>query len=331
MIAKKTGATETLRFSGSDRQFSSNLAEILRDQVDVAKNFSKQSVKDNLDSFVKKATTLVNVKSIAGLAIVIPIATSMQYINRMITRAKYNKKGAPIYKDFGKAQTHKEMTKPEKAKFFSQKMLASGTMVSLALLSMMKKPSLKMFQFKGMFPTLDQCRWIATSTFVSRIFASEDPNELRESTVRDVASFSGLYFLGDYAAKATASIIEKTNPEAKLMNRTFAQNADDGALKKFGNWIKNTSLKSFDEVKPADNKYKAITKIASLAFSIISLGVVLPAYNRRVTEKKVAAQKAQEAKTAQLQPQGKLLSALKNDSSFGESGVFANIAKDCYK
>ena len=38
---------------------------------------------------------------------------------------------------------------------------------------------------------------------------ADDKNELAETTARDIATFAGLYFLGDYAGKATATILEK--------------------------------------------------------------------------------------------------------------------------
>jgi len=161
-------------------------------------------------------------------------------------------------------------------------------MVGLALLSMMKKPSLEMFQFKGMFPTVDQCRWIATATFASRMLASEDPNELRESTVRDIASFSGLYFLGDYASKAAATLFEKCDKDAKLLNHIKETTPDANVFKKFGNWVKNVKVKSFDEVaKSAKNtKYRGLCELASLGFSIVT-----PA--RKEAERKANMQKEQ--------------------------------------
>ena len=45
-------------------------------------------------------------------------------------------------------------------------------MIGTALLSMMKKPSMNMLEFKGMFPTMDQARIISTATFASRMSAA---------------------------------------------------------------------------------------------------------------------------------------------------------------
>ncbi len=306
-IAQEAGAVETLRFKnpiGADiksaasntvsqsKIFGSNLADLLRDQVDLGRKFSMDCVKNNLDKFAQNAKKMVNTKSMMGLAVVLPLAMSMQYINRAITRHKYKKTGAPIYKDFEKED--RVLTPEEQKKLSNTKPFCVASMVGLALLSMMKKPSLEMFQFKGMFPTVDQCRWIATGTFASRMLAAEDPNELRESTVRDIASFSGLYFLGDYASKATATLIEKLDKSVKLLNHTKEVSKDASVFKKFGNWIKNVKVKSFDEVANSAKatKYRGICELASLGFSIITLGILLPMYNKRVTARKEAERKA---------------------------------------
>ena len=66
-----------------------------------------------------------------------------------------------------------------------------------------------MLEFKGLFPTMDQARVISTTTFASRMAVADDKNELSEATIRDIATFSGLYFLGDYAGKAAATLVQK--------------------------------------------------------------------------------------------------------------------------
>ena len=334
IITDSTHAGEILTYDRhSAKQFGSNISELLRDGVDIAKKFRNKAVRLNLDDFQKQATKLINVKSLVGLGVIIPLAMSVQSINRAITRFKYKQKGAPIYKDFEKGNTYKEMSTAEKAQFFSQKLLSAGSMLSLALLSMMKRPSLSMFQFKGMFPTVDQCRWIATATFVSRMIASEDPNELRESTVRDMASFAGLYFLGDYAGKAAGSIIEKIKPDVKLLNRVGKSTPGSSIIHRAGDWIKNTTLKSFDEVLPKHKNLRSVCELASLGFSIISLGILLPAYNRRVTEKKVAQAKEKErlAKELTESRNRRFTLELMRDKSLSDGGVYHIVAQNCFK
>lgn len=339
-IAGVTKAETILRFNGAPQ---ANLEETLRDVVDMGSKFTKvkqttlstlgktaddvltpehtSKVTDAINKYSKSLNGIVNKKSIIGLGLVIALAVSVQKINRAITRKQFKTEGAPIYKDFGKKDTTQKMDENQKKAFFGKKLLAAGGMYGLAALSMMKKPSLGMFQFSNIFPTLDQCRWIASSTFASRMLAAEDENELRESTVRDLASFAGLYFLGDYVKKGVASGIEafsKTNKGSELLGGNVVllnrlkevpkPQVDKGAsllkkattqvgfrAKQFGNWIKNTELKGASEVANIKTRnLRNICRVADIAFSIVMLGILLPKYNRSVTEKKVAEAKKKE-------------------------------------
>ena len=336
-LAGLTKAESILKFGDAPQ---ANLEETIRDIADMGSKFNvvkkgaieniastaddidiKNVVSGAIDKYSASLKKLVNKKSIIGMALVMAMAVSIQKINRAITRKQFKAEGAPIYKDFGKKQTHKKMTEEEKKVFGVKKVAGAAGMVTLAAASMMKKPSLAMFQFSNIFPTLDQCRWIASSTFASRMLAAEDTNELRESAVRDIASFAGLYFLGDYVKKGVASAFEalsKTKQGAKLLgenvvllNRTKTVSKPTlkaGAslfekigseivyrAKQFGNWIKHTDLKAASEVANIKTRnLRNICRVADIAFSIIMLGILLPRYNRSVTEKKVAAAKKQE-------------------------------------
>ncbi len=315
---------------------NADLEHTLRDIVDLGAKFNKvkqktaaslnkkvetltySEISNAIDKYSKALKGFVNKKSLIGLGIVMSIAISMQTINRAITRKQFNAEGAPIYKDFGKKNTAKKMNEKEKKEFFGNKLLAAASMFGLAALSMMKKPTLGMFQFVGKFPTLDQCRWIAAATFASRMMAAEDNNELRETTVRDIASFSGLYFLGDYAKKGAASAVEmfsKTDmgkniigEDVVLLNRkkTIAKpvikEGDSKAvaqakykIQQFINWIKNTDLKTANEVSSIKvRNLRNLCRVADITFSIAMLGILLPNYTRHVTEQKVQEAKRQE-------------------------------------
>ena len=339
-LAGLTKAESILKFNGTAQ---SNLEETLRDVVDLGGKFESvknktlsaagataddiiqpeisSKVSSAVDKYGSSLKNFVNKKSLIGMGIVIGIAVSIQTINRAITRKQFKAEGAPIYKDFGKKDTTQKMDEKQKKGFFVKKLVAAASMYGLAAVSMMKRPSLGMFQFSGIFPTMDQCRWIASSTFASRMLGAEDENELRETTVRDIASFSGLYFLGDYVKKGAASAIEAISKTGKgkqffgenivLLNRkkevakpvldksaSFGKKLISQAgyrAKQLGNWIKNTELKSAAEVANTKTRnLRNICRVADIAFSVVMLGILLPKYNRSVTEKKVAAAKKQE-------------------------------------
>ncbi len=293
-IIEETHIAENIKFKGDRGYFSNNLESICDDTVKLLRGVVKENITDpsKLSDYFKRAKKLVNWKSVGGLGLIIPLAISMQPINRWITHKTSGQKGAPIYKDFGKQGQHRELTSKEKAQLLTQKFISIGSMIGVAALSMfMDKPSLKMFQFKGLFPTMDQARIISTATFASRMGAAEDVNELREATVRDIATFSSFYFLGDYVAKGIATLLEKMNKDkgVHLINRLGKPDKNANALQKFWFWAKHTTLKSSDElVTVSDKRLRTICQIGNIVFSLLALGVFIPLYTRSKTNKKHA-------------------------------------------
>ena len=287
-IADKTHMTEHIELNG--KALSKNLKGYLEDFVNVQKAVEKNGIKtaEEFSKFINKSVKLVNWKSFAGLGVILPLAISMQPLNRWLTARHSGVKGAPIYKDFAQNNDQREMTSREKSALLKQKFISVGSMIGVMLMSMgFKLPSKQMLQFKEIFPTMDQARFISTATFASRMMASEDKNELREATIRDIATFSSLYFLGDYAAKGVATFIEKIKPDVKLLNRLKEAPKNANVMKKFWHWIKDVSLKSSDEVagKTAKN-LRSVCQLGNLAFSLLALGIFIPLYTRTQTNKK---------------------------------------------
>lgn len=306
-IVAKSGISENIRFKNDKGFFSNNLKSLLENSSDVLHGVVKEEIENDADKLTKyfsKAKKLVNWKSVAGLGVIIPLAIAAQPINRWITHKLSGKKGAPLYND----DKERVLTKDEKRKLTAQKFFAVPLMAGVAGLSMlMDRPNLKLFQFKNIFPTMDQARIISAATFSSRIAASEDSNELKENTIRDIATFSSFYFLGDYAAKGIATIIQKYNKDAQLINRL--KNPKDGAniFERFWNWAKHTTMKSTDELEAITDKalrtknknLRTICQLGNIAFSLISLGVFIPLYTRTQTNKKeLAKRKALNAQAA---------------------------------
>ena len=234
----------------------------------------------------------------------------MQYINRWITKKISGVEGAPIYEDFGKGG-NEELRKKSQEGLLKQKIISIFSMIGVSLLSMMKKPTWSMLEFKGWFPTMDQARVISTTTFASRMAVADDKNELAEATARDIATFSGLYFLGDYAGKAAATIIENKTG-VQLLNDTKPIEKDSGVLKRLWHWIKDVNIKSSEEVvsktkellkgkKPTAEQEAQIAKelkqatnlrstcqVANLGVSLLLLGLIVPLWTRHNTKKKHA-------------------------------------------
>lgn len=309
-LADQTHVYENVKLLKGDVK-ASTISSLLSDSVKYLKEYKKVENNVSIQDFAKKSAKLVKTKSILGMMTILPLAASMQYINRWITEKTSGVKGAPIYDDFGKDGAIKD----EKAKegLFRQKIISIASMVGVSLLSMMKMPSWKMFEFKGLFPTMDQARIISTTTFASRMAVADDKNELAESTTRDIATFVSLYFLGDYAAKAVATAIQKKT-DICLLNETKKLDANAGVLKKFWHWVKDVNIKSSEEVisktaeklklegkTPTAEEKKIIEKelkkatnlrsacqVANLGVSLLLLGLIIPIFTRKNTEKKHA-------------------------------------------
>ncbi len=303
-IVDKTHISENIKFITNNEKgnyFGNSLEALLRNTVEVlhdSKNVGINSASE-FSKYIEKAQKLVKWKSLGGMALILPLALAAQPINRWIThQSAGGKKGAPIYND----NADHSLTKQEKAQLLKQKFVSIGSMISLSLLSMMKMPSMKMLEFRNLFPSMDQARIISTATFASRMGASEDFNDLRESTVRDLATFASFYFLGDYAAKGIATFIEHRNKkqiakaiangttppkEVKLINVLKPLKENANSFEKFWHWTKHTALKSTSEIssKHVEN-LRSACQLGNLGFSLLSLGLFIPLIGRIQTNKK---------------------------------------------
>ena len=309
-IAEKTHVYENVKVKGSKDVSATTVKTLLEDSVKYFREFQKAGKEVSIEEFAKRSKKLVKGKSILGLTFILPLAASMQYINRWITKKVSGVEGAPIYDDFGKEQ-NEEVRKKSQEGLLKQKIISISSMIGVSLLSMMKKPTWNMLEFKGWFPTMDQARVISTTTFASRMAVADDKNELAEATIRDIATFSGLYFLGDYAGKATATAIQnKTGVE--LLNDTKPLKGDENILKRFWHWVKDVNIKSSEEVvsktkeslkgaKPTAEQEAQIAKelkravnlrsacqAANLGVSLLLLGLIVPIWTRHNTKKKHA-------------------------------------------
>lgn len=290
-LSNLTKITKNIRFKEGEGFFGSSLDAIVKEGSKILREFHLQNITEGakVEDFAKRAVKLVKCKSWLGMGAIIPLAIAMQPINRWWTSKVAGKKGAPIYKDFEDSK-EKELTPEQKAKLHKQKAISISSMVGVALLSIMKMPSIAMFksigEFSAIFPTMDQARVISTATFASRMGSSEDANELKEATMRDIATFCSFYFIGDYVAKGTANLIEALH-KGKISLINTKEKLKDGAnpLEKFWHWMKKTELKATEEVLPESRKWRAVCQLSNIVFSLVLLGLVIPRVYRHQTDK----------------------------------------------
>ncbi len=352
-VLEKTGASKHIKIAG--KIYHADLHTLLRDAMDVGQDFLEhkrnaikevakdfksaklsgsrsqavaKAVQKELFGYFKESKKFINKKSFLGLAIVIPLAASMQSINRWITRKTSGQEGAPIYKDFGTQKKKRQMEPKEKTSFWLQKIGAAALMAGVAYASLKDKSSLsnilKGLQFTKNMPTMDQCRWIATSTFASRMLASEDKNELHEVTWRDIATFCSLYFLGDYVAKGVGYLIQNVTKIPLLNYTKNAPKKSNNAIVDFGNklahWAGGTELKTFSEAAKVSKQAKGLRYVcegASLGFSMLILGMLVPWYVRKQTERKVRQEMSERYNSFHTYPSLNSTSNKKTFQAFG--------------
>lgn len=352
-VLEMTGGSKHIKIA--DKIYHADLHTLLRDAMDVGQDFLEhkrnaikgianelktstvpgsrtkavtEAVTKELENYFKESKRFINKKSFLGLAIVIPLAASMQSINRWITRKSSGQEGAPIYKDFGTNKKKKEMGAKEKSSFWVQKIGAAALMVGVAYASLKDKSSLKNIlkglQFTKNMPTMDQCRWIATTTFASRMLASEDKNELHEVTWRDIATFSSLYFLGDYVAKGVGYLLQKLTGVSLLNYTKDKPQATKNVIvdfgKKLAHWATGTELKTFSEAAKVSKKARGLRYVCegmSLGFSMLILGALVPWYVRKQTERKVQQEMADKYRSFHTYPSLNTTSNKKTFQAFG--------------
>lgn len=301
--------------------FSQSLGDILNNTPQILRELTSGKFPDST-TFANKAKRLVTAKSLIGLfGVILPLAIAAQPINRWLTQRASGIKGAPIYNDFEDGKT-KELSPKEKAALFGQKIISIGSIVGVALLSIGKLPGLAMAknisQFKSIFPSLDQARLISTATFASRMGASQDRNDLREATYRDIATFSTFYFINEYAEKLAATGLEKyykgcTDHGIKLINELAPRKEGESRIM---HWIKNTSIKTSAEMygktleatKRAKNM-RTVTQLVNLGFQLVTLGIIIPKVYRKKTEK----EHAKELKLQQMEAEKNRVTKLLSD------------------
>lgn len=247
-------------YKGQTATADNNLTTLIENIHNVTKAFNKEKVRKSFaDAAEFDAVKIMNSlkrlnisRSVAGLGFAALFGMSVQPINMYLTKKKTGCDGFPgipgrkkdnstsfkILKTitgllFGAGaistimigdkksaikELNKVMTRTDKLKEFGNRFLAK-------------------IQFKGMMPTINQLKFVYGMTIVSRFMCARDKDELRESAVKDTLGFLNLLILGALVTKGATRAFNKN-----LINLP----KDSG--KGFLNWLRNSSVKSRDEV-----------------------------------------------------------------------------------
>lgn len=261
LITSDTGAEKSVLLKGFHdgklAQADNVLATLLENIHNVTKAFEKPKVIESFKNAAKasEASVLKSLKSlnvsraVAGLGFAALFGMSVQPVNMYLTKKKTGCDGFPGVPGRKKDNSNK---------FFAMKSAMAVLFGAGAISTIMvgdKKSAIKeaakmsdklkdfggrflsKIQFKGMMPTINQLKFVYGMTIFSRLMCARDKDELRESAVKDSLGFLNLLIIGGLVTKGVT----------RLMNKdliVMPKNAGEG----FASWMKNSSVKSRDEV-----------------------------------------------------------------------------------
>ena len=250
-LIKETGAESeyVLKSTNGTIESKSTLKTMLEDLYKISEAFNKPKVKEAFEkqiadgkeiaenAFVKAQNKFSRNKALAGFAIGSAVGMSIQPINIYLTKKKTGSDG------FVGVEGR------EKDKSTGFKFLKAGSaaafwgMVLLTLKDKTSRTFMDKMAFKSFFPTIEQLKGVYGLTIISRILATRDKDELRESLTKDTLGFLSWLVLGDIVNKITASALDDPNHTVLNTNEKPAKGLWKNIKRAF-----NAKLKTRDEV-----------------------------------------------------------------------------------
>ncbi len=282
-LTNALGAGRDTEVKIGDKTLCAKLENILRDSHDMAKDiFTNKEV--NTEAAIKKIAKINKIKAFGAIAGASLLGITNQYINRKITEKRTGKKGFVGEVDFT-SSFRKERKKDNF--LWLKKTLASAGMAGMVI-SVMRVKNLKDFarklEFTGPITSGNAIKTVYAFNIIGRFMAADNGTELRESMTRDYFGFLNWLVFGGFAAKGVANLLDKKGEH--LFNYTKKG-------KGLKHWLNDMSLKTHNEIasKGKDFAKNNIWKLnlahaCGLAYSAITLGILLPMVNAKMTKYK---------------------------------------------
>ena len=270
-----------------EHKFEAELSNILRDMVDMGRDiFSKKNI--NPLAVLKKISKVNKIKAFGAIAGASVLGLTNQYINRKITEKRTGKKGFVGDIDF---VSDNPESKP-KDKFLLLKKIGASIVMAGMVLSVMRVKNFKDFarklEFSGPITSGNAIKTVYASNIIGRFLASDNGTELRESMTRDYLGFLNWLVFGGFAAKGVANLLDKGG------NNLFNYSKEGKGLR---HWLNDMVLKTHNEVASKGKEFtkKNLWKLnvaiaAGIAYSAITLGILLPMLNAKITKHKAKKQ-----------------------------------------
>ena len=281
------GAGRLNKLEIGEYKIETRLWNIIRDAQDIGRDIFTNKDIDVKLAFkkIKKVNKIKGIGAISGACL---LGLTNQYINRKITEKRTGKKGFVGDVDFTK-ETHEH--KKDKTLIF-KKLGASALMLGMVA-SVMRVKNFKEFakklEFTGPITSGNAIKTVYAANIVGRFMAADNGTELRESMTRDYLGFLNWLVFGGFAAKGVANILDKKGKN--LFNYTKKGNG-------IKHWLNDMTLKTHNEIASKGKEFTKknmwkmnLAQASGIAYSAITLGILLPMLNAKVTKHRAEKEK----------------------------------------
>lgn len=280
--ALKSGRDTQL--SIGDKTLKAKLENILRDACDMGKDIFVTKKGPEVEKAIQKAVKINKIKAFGAISASCILGLTNQYINRKITEKRTGKKGFVGDVDF----TENSREEQKKDKWLLAKKIGASALMAGMVFSVMRVKNFKDFarklEFTGNVTSGNAIKTVYASTIIGRFMAADNDTELRESMTRDILGFLNWLVFGGFAAKGVANLLDRKG------ENLFNYSKKGKGVK---HWLNDMSLKTHNEIaaKGRDFAKKNMWKLnvaqtAGIAYSAITLGLLLPMLNKKITENK---------------------------------------------
>ena len=273
----------TIEING--KKVTSKLENILRDTHDMAKDVFYGKNNAEIKKIINKTLKVNKVKAYGAILLSCILGLTNQHINRKITEKRTGKKGFVGDVDY---VTKEKCQETKKDKFLLIKKIGASLLMAGMVFSVMGVKSLKQFgkklEFTGPITSGNAIKTVYAANIIGRFMAADNGTELRESMTRDYLGFLNWLVFGGFAAKGVANLLDRKGKN--LFNYT----KEGKGLK---HWLKDMSLKTHNEIAAKGKEFAKknmwkvnVANAAGIAYSAVTLGILLPMLNAKITKKK---------------------------------------------
>ncbi len=280
-LANVLGAERDTALNVDGVKLSAKLENILRDTHDMGKDvFTKHSSKE-IEQIINKTLKVNKVKAFGAITASCILGLTNQALNRKITEKRTGVKG--FVGDIGYGT---EGACAREDKYLSAKKIGASALMIALIFATMGVKNFKEFanklQFTGPITGGNAIKTVYGATIVGRFLAADNGTELRESMTRDYLGFLNWLVFGGFFAKGAANLLDRKGQN--LFNYT----KEGKGLK---HWFNDMSLKTHNEIASKGSEFakKNMWKLnaaqaSGIAYSAVTLGILLPMLNAKVTE-----------------------------------------------